>query len=60
MECYDFKDVSNLWMQAEYKVTDFLSVNLQATNLLNKKWQIADNYRNQGIAVMGGISLRFK
>lgn len=50
-------DVSNLQFHAYYQINKLLGVSLQASNLLDRKWQESEWYRAQGIAFMAGVSL---
>ena len=43
----------------KYAVTDKLSIFLDITNILNKKYMLFTDYPAGGIQVMGGVTYRF-
>jgi hypothetical protein len=53
------KDVVDLHVTARYSFSHIFSVWAQASNLLNKKWDILPGQGAQKINLMGGISLNF-
>lgn len=50
---------TDLSIGASYAITDNLNAFIQGNNLLNNKYQIWQNYANQGINVMVGGSVKF-
>ena len=52
-------DTSNLFVGAEYSVTDSFGVFVKAENLLNHHWQITENVRSRGIHGLIGVQLKF-
>ena len=49
----------DLQVGADYRINDLFSVYAQCTNLLNKKYELFDNYPVYGIQLFGGIKVRF-
>ncbi|MDR0970006.1 MAG: hypothetical protein LBM67_05670 [Lentimicrobiaceae bacterium] len=61
---YDYETKSikawiDLQVGADYNINELFSVYAQCTNLLNKKYELFDNYPVYGIQLFGGIKVRF-
>lgn len=52
-------DTSNLFLGADYELTDTLSLFLSAENLLNRHWALTSHIRSQGIHGLLGVQLKF-
>lgn len=53
------KNINELNIGAEYKITDWLTAFAQVNNLLNQKYDIWNGYTQQGLNVMGGLKFKF-
>jgi outer membrane cobalamin receptor len=52
-------NINDLNFGATYRITDFLSVNLKANNLLFQKYDIWYGFPAQGFNAMGGFTFKF-
>ena len=53
------KPVSNLYLGGSYELFKGISIYVRAENLLNKKYQLYQEYPTEGINFLGGMSFRF-
>jgi len=53
------KNISELNIGAEYKITDWLTAFVQVNNVFNQKYDLFYGYTQQGLGVMGGLKLKF-
>lgn len=58
-EVVNMKDVNELNFRAEYKITDWVSVNARLNNLLFQKYELQYGYTLQGFNFLGGVAFRF-